>query len=80
MTSIHDGLPIEGRVKVVGNLENLGTLTQRINRLQRRGAVIAGPPRFPKGVFRFKTYEEADQWMEKARSSRKANAIPPRTT
>jgi len=23
-------------------------------------------PRFPKGVYRFKTFEEADQWMMKA--------------
>ena len=80
MNSLHDSLPTEGKVKVVGSLANLGTLTQRINRLQRRGAVIAGPPRFPRGVFKFKTHEEADQWMEMARSSRKANATPPRTT
>jgi len=23
-------------------------------------------PRFPKGVYRFKTFEEADEWMMKA--------------
>jgi len=79
MTSLYDGLPAEGKLRVVGSLESLGSLSQRINRLQRRGAIVAGPPCFPKGVFKFKTHEEAEKWMEKARHSRIANATPLKT-
>ncbi len=35
---------------------------ERFNRLQRTAEKLVGQRRYPRGVFCFKTHEEADEW------------------
>lgn len=77
MESLHQGLPKNGPVRVVGRLESLGTRAQRFDWLQRQAMLLRGAPVYPKGVFKFKTHEEADAWMKQIRyvkPQRKAQA------
>ncbi len=39
----------------------------RFNRLQANAELVAGIARHPKGVFRFKTWEEFNEWKMKCR-------------
>ncbi len=38
---------------------------ERFTRLQRRSHLILGKPVSPKGVFRFKSFEEFDEWKKR---------------
>ncbi|RBP43804.1 hypothetical protein DES53_105203 [Roseimicrobium gellanilyticum] len=67
METLHDGLPKNDAVRVVGRLESLGSQTERFDCLQRQAMLLRGAPVYPKGVFKFKTYEEADAWMGQIR-------------
>jgi len=50
-------------MKVVGG-KNLPSHWERFDRLQRTAQVLLGRPVSPKGVFRFKTFEEFNEWKE----------------
>jgi hypothetical protein len=53
-------------MKVVGG-RNLPTFWERFNRLQRTAHLLLGKGVSPKGVFRFKTFEEFEEWKERYR-------------
>lgn len=50
-------------MKVVGGRNPL-PFWERFNRLQRTAGLVLGRPLGPKGVFRFKTHEEYDEWKK----------------
>jgi hypothetical protein len=55
---------------VVNIEENIGKTVGRVrpvdyNRLVEQARVLMPRLPFPKGVYRFKSFEEADEWMEK---------------
>ena len=53
-------------MKVVGG-KNLPPYWERFDRLQRRANLLLGRPVSPRGIFRFKTYEEFEEWKRKLR-------------
>jgi len=53
-------------IKVVGG-RNLPSYWERFNRLQRNAHVLLRTPISPKGVFRFKSFEEFEQWKQNLR-------------
>lgn len=56
--------------KTVGRRTKLRDAFEYGMGLQRAGSELAqalGGPRYPKGVFRFKSHEEADAWLMKYR-------------
>ena len=53
-------------MKVVGG-KNLPSYWERFDRLQRTAQALLGRPVSPKGVFRFKTFEEFNEWKETLR-------------
>jgi len=53
-------------MKVVGG-SNLPPFWERFSRLQRRSHLLLGKGVSPKGVFRFKTFEEFEEWKERYR-------------
>jgi len=44
----------------VGRLK--GSVWERFNRLQQNAALVLGDRRHPRGAFKFKTYEEHEDW------------------
>lgn len=52
-----------GEMKVVGTLKK--TAWERFARLQRTVAKMPGFVGQPRGVFKFRTHEEADAWKKK---------------
>jgi hypothetical protein len=54
------------RMKVVGG-RNLPPYWERFDRLQRTANLLLGRPVSPRGIFRFKTYEEFEEWKRKLR-------------
>lgn len=53
-------------MKIVGG-RNLPPFWERFNRLQRTAQLVLGKAVSPKGVFRFKTFEEFEEWKERYR-------------
>ena len=53
-------------MKVVGG-KNLPPYWERFDRLQRTANLLLGRPICRRGVFRFKTYEEFEEWKRKLR-------------
>jgi hypothetical protein len=53
-------------MKAVGG-KNLPPYRERVDRLQRTANLLLGRPVSPKGIFRFKTYEEFEEWKRKLR-------------
>jgi hypothetical protein len=53
----------KGDIKIVGG-RNIGSYGERFDRLQRRAHLLLGRGVCPKGVFRFRTYEEFDEWKK----------------
>ena len=53
-------------MKVVGG-RNLPPYWERFDRLQRTANLLLGRPVSPRGIFRFKTYEEFEEWKRKLR-------------
>jgi hypothetical protein len=51
-------------MKSVGTLRK--TPWQRFVRLQRTARLLGGTQGQPKGVFKFRSYEEAEQWKMKS--------------
>ena len=51
-------------MKVVGG-QTPRPLWERFNRLQRRSQLVLGKPVSPKGVFRFRSFEEFDEWKKR---------------
>lgn len=51
-------------VRVLGG-KNLRSTWERFNRLQKTANLLAGGVREPKGVHRFKTWEEFNEWKMK---------------
>jgi hypothetical protein len=51
-------------MKVVGG-RNLPPYWDRFDRLQRTANLLLGRPVSPRGIFRFKTYEEFEEWKRK---------------
>lgn len=64
----------EKEMKVVGG-RNLPPLWERFNRLQRTSHRILGRGVSPKGVFRFRSFEEFEEWKQRYRHQE-----PPKTT
>ena len=60
-----DGAQMEERLKmkVLGG-KNLRSYWERFDRLQRTAHVLLGRPVSPRGVFRFKTFEEFERWKQ----------------
>ncbi|MFS8085531.1 MAG: hypothetical protein ACMG6H_07860 [Acidobacteriota bacterium] len=56
----------EPKMKVVGG-RNLPSHWERFDRLQRTAQALLGRPISPKGVFRFKTFEEFNEWKDALR-------------
>jgi hypothetical protein len=56
----------KGEMKVVGG-RNLPPFWERFDRLQRTAQLPLGRPVSPKGVFRFRTYEEFEEWKQRVR-------------
>ena len=54
------------RMKVVGG-KHPRSYWDRFNRLQRTANLLLGGIRHPKGVFRFKTWEEFNEWKMNCR-------------
>ena len=54
------------RMKVVGG-RNLPPFWERFSRLQRTSHRILGRGVSPKGVFRFRSFEEFEEWKERYR-------------
>jgi hypothetical protein len=48
-------------MKILGG-RNMPSPGERFDRLQRTARQLAGGPICPKGVFRFKTFEEFNEW------------------
>jgi hypothetical protein len=55
---------MQKQMLVVGR-KNPGSKWQRFDRLQKTVQLLAGGVREPKGVHRFKTWEEFNQWKLK---------------
>jgi hypothetical protein len=53
-------------MKVVGG-RNLPPFWERFNRLQRTTNLLFGRSVSPKGVFRFKSFEEFEEWKQQYR-------------
>lgn len=53
--------PVKGELKIVGG-RNLPRAGERFDRLQRTAHQLLGCGVSPKGVFRFKTFEEFNTW------------------
>ena len=53
-------------MKIVGG-RNLPPLWERFDRLQRTAQLLLGRSICPKGVFRFKTFQEFEEWKSKLR-------------
>ena len=53
----------EPKMKVVGG-KNLPSHWERFDRLQRTAQALLDRPISPKGVFRFKTFEEFNEWKD----------------
>jgi len=53
-------------MKVVGG-RNLPPYWERFDRLQRTANLLLGKGICPKGVFRFKTFQEFEEWKNKLR-------------
>ncbi len=53
-------------MKVIGG-RNLPPYWERFDRLQRTANLLLGRSISPRGVFRFKTYEEFEEWKRKLR-------------
>lgn len=51
-------------VRVLGG-KNLRPIWERFNRLQKTAQLLTGGLREPKGVHRFKTWEEFNEWKMK---------------
>jgi len=51
-------------MKVVGGAPAPETYWRRWERLQRTGSKIAHGLPYPRGVYRFSTFEEADAWQD----------------
>jgi hypothetical protein len=51
-------------MKVVGGA-NLPPYWERFDRLQRTANLLLGRPVSPRGIFRFKTYEEFEEWKRR---------------
>jgi hypothetical protein len=64
----------EPRMKVVGG-KNLPSYWERFDRLQRTAQTLLGRPVSPKGVFRFKTFEEFEQWKQTLHQDHPAKPI-----
>lgn len=60
-------MPTEGQMKVLGRRRAPRPTRENIDALQRLALDLRGPGRLfvPKGVYRFKTHEEADEWLMK---------------
>lgn len=56
----------EERMKIVGG-RNLPPLWERFDRLQQTAQLLLGRSVSPKGVFRFKTFQEFEAWKNKLR-------------
>lgn len=54
------------KMKVVG-ARNLPPFWERFDRLQRTAHLLLGRGVCPKGVFRFKTFEEFEEWKKTLR-------------
>jgi hypothetical protein len=50
-------------MKLAGG-KNLPSYWERFDRLQRTAQALLGRPVSPNGVFRFKTFEEFNEWKE----------------
>ena len=66
-------------MKVVGG-KNLPSYWERFDRLQRTAQALLGRPVCPKGVFRFKTFEEFNEWKEALRQDYEGPASMKRTS
>jgi hypothetical protein len=53
-------------MKTVGG-RNLPPFWDRFDRLQRTASLLLGREICPKGVFRFKTFQEFEEWKNKLR-------------
>ena len=62
-------------MKVVGG-RNLPSFWERFNRLQRTSQLLFGRGVSPKGVFRFKSFEEFEEWKDQYR----LQEVPKKTT
>lgn len=72
----------EKRVKVVGR-RKIGKTTslEDADRLLRTAWAIRGTDKLvPKGLYRFRTFEEADEWMKRMMASTYARLRPKRST
>lgn len=49
------------KMKVIGG-KNLPSYWERFNRLQRTVDKLGGLAMYPRGVFRFSSFEELEQW------------------
>jgi hypothetical protein len=56
--------PEQESIKIVGS-RNPRPFWERFTSLQRRSHLILGKPVSPKGVFRFKSFEEFDEWKKR---------------
>lgn len=54
-------MALKGYMKVVGDV-NRRPYAERFNRLQRRATLILPGGVCPRGVFRFRSYEEFERW------------------
>ena len=52
---------LKGDLKILGG-KNERSYQERFDRLQRRAHLLLGRGVCPKGVFRFRTYEEFEEW------------------
>lgn len=62
------------KMKVVGG-KNLPPYWERFNRLQRTSHLLLGKGVSPKGVFRFKSFEEFEEWKERYRLQEPPNKL-----
>ena len=61
-------------MKIVGG-QNLPTFWDRFDRLQRTANLLLGGGICPKGVFRFKTFQEFEEWKDRLRQEPQNKAI-----
>lgn len=54
----------EKKMKVLGG-RNLPSQWERFDRLQRTAHILLGRAICPKGIFRFKSFEEFEEWKMK---------------
>lgn len=64
------------KMKVIGG-KNLPSYWERFNRLQQTVDKLGGMAMYPRGVFRFSSFEELEQWKMDHRL-KKAASSPPR--